>query len=224
MPNTWNWFQAALRRRPSKIHPAESPLPHFRRLPATPFPPPTTAYTCPMESLTSSGQGAHVEDTSGRAYRSRKARPCDRCRRSKHRCDIGVEGPPCVHCTLSQKECTFELRPPPRPSRAPTHQTSSPPSPPWRANGSQPPSESLAGPAKRPRIDQPADQWAIPTSSPAPGLPGRGPYMFRSDATSTDDITQLYDPFGRCPLQMMLTCSGHRPHYRRSAPSHQSQR
>jgi len=50
-----------------------------------------------------------------RAPRSRKNRPCDRCRRAKSRCVIIASGPPCKLCNESSRQCTFDYAPPPRP-------------------------------------------------------------------------------------------------------------
>jgi hypothetical protein len=58
----------------------------------------------------------------GRPPRSRKNRPCDRCRRSKSRCAIGPSGPPCKPCDDGGKQCTFDYAPPPRPARADTRE------------------------------------------------------------------------------------------------------
>jgi hypothetical protein len=52
-----------------------------------------------------------------RPPRSRKNRPCDRCRKSKSRCAIGASGPPCSQCSETRKDCTFELAPPVRKPR-----------------------------------------------------------------------------------------------------------
>ncbi|CDM31751.1 Zn(2)-C6 fungal-type DNA-binding domain [Penicillium roqueforti FM164] len=46
----------------------------------------------------------------GRAYRSKIKRPCDRCRLRKTACVL-PEGPPCRSCFTNNKECTFKLRP-----------------------------------------------------------------------------------------------------------------
>jgi Fungal specific transcription factor domain/Fungal Zn(2)-Cys(6) binuclear cluster domain len=46
----------------------------------------------------------------GRIYKSRKARPCDACRRRKVTCDMPA-GPPCKRCVHMNKSCTFEEPP-----------------------------------------------------------------------------------------------------------------
>lgn len=42
-----------------------------------------------------------------RPRRSRKDRPCDRCRRSKRSCHITVRGQACEHCRKAGRECSF---------------------------------------------------------------------------------------------------------------------
>lgn len=54
----------------------------------------------------------------GRLPRSRKTRPCDRCRRAKTRCTINADGPPCSQCRDTARPCTFELPSVPRPTPA----------------------------------------------------------------------------------------------------------
>ncbi|KAF7306719.1 Zn(2)-C6 fungal-type domain-containing protein [Mycena indigotica] len=49
-----------------------------------------------------------------RPFRSRRARPCDQCRRAKSRCAIPQAGPPCLECLQMNKQCTFEELPPER--------------------------------------------------------------------------------------------------------------
>ncbi|GAA6009484.1 hypothetical protein JCM10207_003798 [Rhodosporidiobolus poonsookiae] len=43
----------------------------------------------------------------GRMKRSRRDRPCDACRKSKHYCVIQVRGEPCKACKLRGQACTF---------------------------------------------------------------------------------------------------------------------
>jgi hypothetical protein len=60
-------------------------------------------------------QQTHSNDTShARAYRSRKDRPCDSCRRRKTRCTIEEAGQNCQSCQLNKRSCTFEMSPTPR--------------------------------------------------------------------------------------------------------------
>lgn len=42
-----------------------------------------------------------------RPTRSRKDRPCDRCRKQKQTCQILTRGQPCVLCAKTGKPCTF---------------------------------------------------------------------------------------------------------------------
>jgi hypothetical protein len=45
-----------------------------------------------------------------RPYRSRKDRPCDRCRRRKQRCIVFDKTEKCLHCNLSSAECTYNAK------------------------------------------------------------------------------------------------------------------
>ena len=48
-----------------------------------------------------------VSSSPARAPRSRKDRPCDYCRRLKHRCVIIRRGEQCTNCLRTKRECTF---------------------------------------------------------------------------------------------------------------------
>ncbi|KAI5481404.1 hypothetical protein MNV49_004160 [Pseudohyphozyma bogoriensis] len=52
--------------------------------------------------------------TFSRAFRSRRQRPCDGCRKAKTRCAIEVAGQPCMECLQTKRECTFVEPPPAR--------------------------------------------------------------------------------------------------------------
>ncbi|KAK4053140.1 hypothetical protein OIV83_001875 [Microbotryomycetes sp. JL201] len=53
-----------------------------------------------------------------RSFRSRRSRPCDRCRSRKQRCVILNEGNKCLNCELSAADCLFNLPPMPNPNNA----------------------------------------------------------------------------------------------------------
>ncbi|WVR06755.1 hypothetical protein IAU60_003790 [Kwoniella sp. DSM 27419] len=54
-----------------------------------------------------SSAGSSGEAPSIRAYRARKLRPCDNCRRRRKRCLIPRSGDPCTLCVTTKKLCTF---------------------------------------------------------------------------------------------------------------------
>ncbi|GAA5979016.1 hypothetical protein JCM5350_004207 [Sporobolomyces pararoseus] len=54
-----------------------------------------------------------------RPLRSKKQRPCDRCRQRKSRCAIAQIGQPCTECSQTDNPCTFLLPPPARPKKDP---------------------------------------------------------------------------------------------------------
>ncbi|WRT69218.1 uncharacterized protein IL334_006202 [Kwoniella shivajii] len=90
----------------------------------------------------------------GRPLRSRKNRPCDSCRKGKSRCSIGPQGPPCTHCSETNKSCTFDLAPPPRKPRQsrPDTGTESPDDPSSRSFGAVVTTNSRRNTQSRKRI------------------------------------------------------------------------
>lgn len=58
-------------------------------------------------------------ESAARPHRSKKVRPCDRCRKRKARCDVLKAGDACISCSVSKSACTFAdpvLKKPLRPS------------------------------------------------------------------------------------------------------------
>lgn len=89
----------------SSFSSAAQTLPSLSSLPNTMF---------PFTSNGSSPIQASESFTQGRAYRSRKHRPCDGCRKRKGRCIIEEAGQDCQACRLNNRTCTFEMSPTPR--------------------------------------------------------------------------------------------------------------
>ena len=59
----------------------------------------------------------HDASTAKRVKPRRARRPCDACRRRKTRCIVPPGERSCVACTSRRDACTFDLKPPSRPSR-----------------------------------------------------------------------------------------------------------
>jgi hypothetical protein len=90
-------------------------------------------------------------NSSLRAKRSRKDRPCDHCRRLKHACKIIARGEPCDNCVRGQRACTFDGPPLSRlrePAAAPVMETFE------GVGGSSHASSSQAGPSGEGRMPQ----------------------------------------------------------------------
>jgi hypothetical protein len=83
---------------------------------------PQPAYLPPSSSTSSLRTTLPLAPDGSRPARSRKNRPCDRCRRAKTRCSIGAEGPPCSQCAETRRSCTFADKPPERKPRAPRNE------------------------------------------------------------------------------------------------------
>ena len=71
-------------------------------------------YAAQQSSSSAAAAAAAVDAGHARAYRSRKDRPCDSCRKRKSRCIIEEAGQNCQSCRTSGKDCTFEISPTPR--------------------------------------------------------------------------------------------------------------
>ncbi|GAA5832375.1 hypothetical protein JCM3766R1_002400 [Sporobolomyces carnicolor] len=167
-----------------------------------------------------------------RPLRSKKQRPCDRCRQRKSRCAIDRFGQPCTECSQTGNACTFLLPPPTRPKRdsVPTFLDAPPPphlpnplnvtSPvaPFQASreqqnvGSVSPSIDLARsdqrPAKRLRSDggrDPSPDRSLDRSLDR-DLPSNVEYSAIT-ATLTDDLLTTHDGVG--PPRKMVSSRGH---------------
>ncbi|PWN31434.1 uncharacterized protein FA14DRAFT_158677 [Meira miltonrushii] len=68
----------------------------------------------PLQRQGSQSGSSSTEGTHARAYRSRKDRPCDSCRKRKSRCIIEETGQDCQSCRMNNRNCTFEMSPTPR--------------------------------------------------------------------------------------------------------------
>lgn len=104
-----------------------------------------------------------------RPKRSRKNRPCDRCRKSKLGCRIDASGPPCAQCAESDRPCTFEAAPPPRP------------------------------PPKRARSETETDgvEEYVPMPKASPIAPAQGlPVQHPTGVRTFDDLGSSFDPHG----------------------------
>ncbi|GAA5960316.1 hypothetical protein JCM3765_007471 [Sporobolomyces pararoseus] len=94
--------------------------------------------------------GISSRSTDGaRPLRSKKQRPCDRCRQRKSRCAIAQIGQPCSECHQTGNPCTFLLPPPARPKKDIGPSILDPPPPPSPAlplPAPNPPSQNLSSP------------------------------------------------------------------------------
>ncbi|GAA5924328.1 Dal81p [Sporobolomyces koalae] len=161
-----------------------------------------------------------------RPPRSKKTRPCDRCRHRKSRCAIARLGEPCSECAQTGNPCTFDLPPPARPKKeaisepsyldAPPQPLPDPPSQP--ASLSVEPGSSLHR-AKRPRYETtPTREPNEPVAFSLDDLPSDTEPSTRT-ATLTDDLL-THNTIG--PPQKMVSSQSHttfitlsrRPHYR----------
>ena len=164
----------------------------------------------PNDEASASSPSATEDVPEGRPYRSRKNRPCDRCRRLKHRCDLPASGPPCEHCATGNASCSFDLDPPirSRSFKSPDNEDGTKDAkPPAHQSG---PSDVQHKSRKRTRSISPAiQQWSDrDVSATRSRLPGFGPYILAADrspqrALLTNrridrEAARGFEPFCRC--------------------------
>lgn len=153
------------------------------------IPPPPTSFV--RESSTSAG----------RPPRSRRSRPCDRCRRAKARCTIDASGPPCLLCAEGGRPCTFDAAPPPRKPRASTNAPSEDPheevsSP--RGSASRRGRSSRSESVLDDRRSQSPDRGRDPSPNPSSAQSTRHRRLSPTELSSFDNLAKSdrYDAHG----------------------------
>ncbi|GAA5894950.1 Zn(II)2Cys6 transcription factor [Sporobolomyces salmoneus] len=175
----------------------------------------TSAPAIPVVGSSNSQRLSEGREPTARPLRSKKQRPCDRCRQRKSRCAIETFGKPCTECLQTGNACTFLLPPPVRPKKeaVPSILDAPPPpipliSPRLVVAPSPSPTAAVTGgdtftqerPSKRPRLEGSGD------SSLDQDLPSDVEYSVLT-ATLTDDLLTTHDGVG--PPRKLVSSRGH---------------